>query len=181
MYKEFSVPEYATAEEIRDARKKLGLSQDEFARMIGCSKPTVVRWESAKNNITGPIVYVVNSLRNKANAGECVLPIQESNLRLKYYYKQRLCTVIDVDEVNEKVSIVNYTDSFMFRAFGNNLNPTYADYQDFLESRCFPRTRDKIKLELESLNIPFYEPLMIVEKTKGRMAEDDFWLEMVRK
>ena len=51
-------------------------------------------------------------------------------------------------------------------------NPDYAMYQEFLESRCFPESRDKIKLVLKDLDIPFYDPFMIIEKTEGRMAEE---------
>ena len=61
----------------------------------------------------------------------------------------------------------------MFRAFGANTNPNYVDYEEFLKSRCFPETRDKIKIQLE---IPFYDPMLIIGKTQGRMAEDDFWI-----
>ena len=50
------------------------------------------------------------------------------------------------------------------------------DYREFLESRCFPRTRDKMKLVLKDLGIPFYDPYLIIQKTEGRMAEDDFWI-----
>ena len=32
-----------------------------------------------------------------------------------------------------------------------------------------------------ALDLPFYDPLMIVEKTNGRMAEDQFWLKIERK
>ena len=41
----FAVNEYVTSEEIKNARKKLGLTQKEFAQLIGSSKPTVERWE----------------------------------------------------------------------------------------------------------------------------------------
>ena len=63
-------------------------------------------------------------------------------------------------------------------AFGRNENPDYKDYEEFLESRCFPRTRDKMKIMLEELNLPFYDPFLIVQKTEGRMAEDDFWIQI---
>ena len=53
-------------------------------------------------------------------------------------------------------------------------------YEEFLESRCFPRSRDKMKLILRELDLPFYEPLMIIEKTQGRMAEDNFWIKIER-
>ena len=39
---------------------------------------------------------------------------------------------------------------------------------------------DKMKLMLRHLELPFYDPMLIIEKTKGRMADDDFWLEIER-
>ena len=84
--------------------------------------------------------------------------------------------MIDVDEINRRVRVRNYTDNLLYRAFGINGNPTYEDYEEFLKSRCFPETRDKIKIELELLGIPFYDPMLIIEKTNGRMAEDEFWI-----
>lgn len=40
-------------------------------------------------------------------------------------------------------------------AFGRNENPSYEDYEEFLESTCFPRSQDKMKLMLEELDLPF--------------------------
>lgn len=37
-----------------------------------------------------------------------------------------------------------------------------------------------MKLILRDLDLPFYEPLMIIEKTQGRMAEDNFWIKIER-
>ena len=37
-----------------------------------------------------------------------------------------------------------------------------------------------MKIMLEGLGIPFYDPILIVEKTGGRMAEDDFWIKIER-
>lgn len=179
--KEYLVPRYITAGEIKETRKALKLSQEEFAELLGCSKPTVVRWENGKENITGPIVTAVYALKESGLSEKIVLPKMKFNLRLKYYYKQYLCTLIDVDEANERLEITNYTNKIMFCAFGSLTNPTYADYEEFLESRCFPRTRDKMKIVLEDIGVPFYDPMMIIEKTKGKMAEDDFWIEVVRK
>jgi putative transcriptional regulator len=85
-----------------------------------------------------------------------------------------LCTVIDVNEIEQRVYIKNYTDNLLLRAFGRNEHPTFADYEEFLETRCFPRTRDKMKLMLKEYDIPFYDPFLIVEKTGGRMEDDDF-------
>ncbi len=95
-------------------------------------------------------------------------------------YEDSVCTIIDVDESRRKVEINNYTDNPQFRAFGVNEKPTYEDYEEFIASRCFPKDRDKLKLELKRLDIPFYDPILIIEKTEGRMAEDDFRLVIER-
>lgn len=97
-------------------------------------------------------------------------------VRMWYMYKNKVCTLIDVDEVKQIVQIKNYADNIMFRAFGSNQKPDIEDYREFLESRCFPRTRDKMKLVLRDLGIPFYDPYLIIQKTEGRMAEDEFWI-----
>ena len=91
-----------------------------------------------------------------------------------------LCSIIDVNDMTRQVILYNYTDNLLFRAFGKNERPTYEDYEAFLESRCFPRTRDKMKLMLKEYDLPFYDPFLIVEKTGGRMEEDDFHLEIER-
>ena len=35
-----------------------------------------------------------------------------------------------------------------------------------------------MKIMLEALNLPFYDPFLIIQKTEGRMAEDDFWIQI---
>ena len=37
-----------------------------------------------------------------------------------------------------------------------------------------------MKLQLKELGIPFYDPLLIIEKTEGRMADDHFWIRIER-
>ena len=112
--------------------------------------------------------------------GEQKLSEKKTPLRLLYMFRDELCTVIDVDEKKRHVSVKNYSGNFLRCAFGRLENPSYEQYEEFLESRCFPRTRDKMKLVLEDLGLPFYDPFMIIEKTEGRMAEDDFWIRIER-
>ena len=85
-----------------------------------------------------------------------------------------------MNEPERKVKVKNYTDKIMFRAFGVVETPDYDQYLEFLESRCFPSSRDKMKLILKDLDLPFYDPMMIIEITEGRMAEDDFWIRIER-
>ena len=53
------------------------------------------------------------------------------------------------------------TKDYIARAFGKEENPDFEAYEAFLESRCFPRSRDKMKLTLRELDLPFYEPLIV--------------------
>lgn len=87
-------------------------------------------------------------------------------------YKNKPCTLIDVDEAKKIVRIKNYVDNVQFTAFGSNTEPSIADYEDFLESRCLPRSRDKIKLELKESDIPFYDPYLIVKKRRGEWQKE---------
>lgn len=173
----FATPEYITGSDIKNVRNSLNISQKDFAALIHSSKATVERWEISKEPINGPIVLLLEFLKRDTDyINNITIPPKKYPLRLLYMHRQTPCTLIDVDEVNKAVSIRNFTNNIMFCAFGNEQNPTYAMYEEFLESRCFPRERDKMKLILKELDLPFYDPIMIIEKTEGRMAEDDFWI-----
>ncbi len=178
---EYAIPKEIYAEDLKYVRSLFHMSQREFAAFIGVSKPTVERWEGSDKAITGPVVMLLELLRKNPDIEKTLrVPEKKYPVRLRYYYKRMLCTIIDVDEMKEQVEIHNYTDNRQFCAFGVNEHPSYQEYQDFLESRCFPRERDKMKIMLKALDLPFYDPFMIIEKTNGRMAEDDFWIEIER-
>ena len=102
-------------------------------------------------------------------------------LRLNYMNRNELCTTIDVDFKHEKIKIKNYTDKIPLRAFGVAENPTWEDFQWFLKDRCFPETRAHLKWVLSDVGVSFYDPLMIIEKTKGKMAEDQQWIEVIHR
>lgn len=175
----FAVNEYVTSAEIKNIRKKLHLTQKEFAQLVGSSKPTVERWEREDKQIKGPIVLLIEMLNHDIDyVVSLEIPPKRLPIRMWYMYKNKPCTLIDVDEVKKIVKIKNYVDNLQFTAFGSNTTPDIVDYEEFLESRCMPRTRDKIKLELRELGIPFYDPYLIIQKTEGRMAEDDFWIKI---
>lgn len=178
---QFAFPSELSGEGLKRIRRKLKLTQADFASFAGVSVKTVERWETAGQPISGPIVVLVNLLEEYPQIPEDFsIPPKEYPMRLWYYFRERLCTLIDVDELHKKVKIRNYTQDDLLKAFGVNERPDFKTYEEFLESRCFPRSRDKMKIALEGLGLPFYDPLLIVEKTQGRMAEDDFWIRIER-
>lgn len=170
-----------TGDDIKLLRHKLTMTQREFSEFLNVSKPTIERWEKGDSPVSGVITLLYEILmRNPEYVAKLELPKKEYRLRLHYMYKNILCTLIDADEGNRLVKIRNYVDIPLYKAFGVNENPTFEQYEEFLESRCFPRSRDKSKLQLSALGLPFYDPLLIIEKTEGRMAEDDFWIKVER-
>ena len=181
MERRYVTPDHLTSEDIKELRAALDMTQSQLAVFLRVSKRTVERWETSKEPITGAIVTLADILlRNPEMEEKLRLKDNRLKLRLKYFYKNMMCTVIDVDELQRMVEIKNYVKNPMLRAFGVNNEPDYDDYEQFLESRCFPRTRDKMKLELKRLDIPFYDPILIIEKTLGRMEEDEFYIEIER-
>ena len=97
-------------------------------------------------------------------------------MRMTLMYQNRPCTAIDVNFLQNKIKIQNYTKDILHRAFGIKEDPTWEDFYVFLQDRCFPKTRGNVKAVLAGLGLQDYDPLQIVEKTNGRTAEDDLWL-----
>lgn len=97
-------------------------------------------------------------------------------LKLLYYDGEALCTTIIADETERVLRIENHTEHLLKTAFGNNFTPTWEDLQRFLEERCIPRARAGLREYLETIGVEKYDPIEIIKKTEGRMAEDDQWL-----
>ena len=100
-------------------------------------------------------------------------------LVLHYYCGDVLCTKICADKVIKQVVIENLTDDIFLTAFGVTGHPDWSDFDDFITSRCVPSQRDGLKYYLESIGLDRYDPLEIIRKTGGRMAEDEFRIEIL--
>lgn len=181
MVRDYVINESITGEDIKRVRVLLHMTQKEFAEFANCSKRTVENWETKGDPVKGPIVTLAEILMRKPEIAE-KLRIDENRLKLRlwYMYENMVCSVIDVDEPKRIVKVRNYIDDPLFRAFGVNTEPDFEEYEEFLKSRCFPESRDMVKLELKRLGIPFYDPILIIGKTEGRMADDKFWIRIER-
>jgi len=97
----------------------------------------------------------------------------------RYYCKDKLCTTICADFTDKTLSFSNHVNDPVNTAFGNNELPTWPVFEAFLEERCLPRQRDGLREYLEVLGLDEYDPIEIIKKTSGRMAEDEQWLQIV--
>lgn len=101
------------------------------------------------------------------------------NIRMYYMYRNQICTRIDADLIGETVKIKNYTGTTTKKAFGNIENPTWKDFNIFLESRCLPRARANIKEALRDMKVDSYDPIQIISVTHGKMEGDSQWVQIV--
>ena len=99
-------------------------------------------------------------------------------IMVKLYDDKTLCTKICADFTDKTLIAENYTKNIVKTAFGENCVPSWDDFERFLEERCMPKSRAGIREYLETIGIDEYNPIEIIKKTKGRMAEDKQWLEL---
>lgn len=97
---------------------------------------------------------------------------------MRFYNADQLCTTLYSDFTDQTLVAENHVENPIKTAFGNNPFPCWADFQAFMEERCVPRQRAGLRHYLEALGLDEYDPLKIIQKTQGRMAEDEQWLEV---
>lgn len=72
------------------------------------------------------------------------------------------------------VIIKQFVD-FPFKQFYDD-NISKEELLEWVEERCFPRTRHNAQELLEYLGLEFYDPWAIIEKTHGLIIEDYYWI-----
>lgn len=104
--------------------------------------------------------------------------IKEFKLFDLSYGETVLCSVVYADYTDETVVAENYTENLVKTALGPIKEFTWQQFNDFLEERCIPYSRAGLREYLAVYKIAEFDPLAIIEKTQGRMAEDNQWLEV---
>lgn len=79
----YAVKHSIQAEDIRILRKKLKLTQKDFAKLVNVSQKTIERWESENRDITGPVTTLVHILNEYPQIEEN-LRVPEKNIRYAY-------------------------------------------------------------------------------------------------
>lgn len=159
------------------AKRKQGMPVGALAKEYGVSRQTISTYLNKKDRQMEAIIESMKVWR-ELNRSFGEINLVDYTVRMDFMCDEECCTQILVDFKHEKIEVRNTTDKIMLRAFGINRNPTWEDFMEFLEDRCFPRTRDNLKLILQDLELDFYDPFYIIEKTQGRMGEDMQWLKV---
>ncbi len=101
-----------------------------------------------------------------------------ATMRIEVLHQDNICAAILVDFARKNVAVTNYTNNAMLLPFGIKARPTWEDFEDFLGERCVPKSRAHMNIVLDDMGLDFYDPLCIIEKTGGRMAEDNLHLRL---
>lgn len=121
--------------------------------------------------IISPIITIDDFINSAKKKGHSIV-------KLSYYNDVDLCTVIVADYTAETVKFENFTDNSINTAFGIKSNVSWQDYNNFLKDRCIPESREGLKYYLNSIKVDEFNPLEIIKKTKGKMAEDNQWIDV---
>ena len=159
----------------KECRKVFGQSPGRVASYNGLSKEDRVELSFDGEKITVRPLASTDSELFRRNA-------EQKGHRLKeyrYYDGDVLCTVILADFTAQQVCVENKIDDVLDTAFGVNETPSWEDFLAFLADRCIPKTRKGLDYYLDAVGVPEYDPVQLVEKTQGRMAEDHKWLEII--
>lgn len=159
------------------ARHEAGETLTALAGEYHVSRQTLSGYVNGKNTEAEQIYRTIRKWA-ELNHRFRGIDVADYSMRMDFMCEDELCTTILIDFQRHRIAVQNETEDIIHRAFGIKAKPTWEDFEEFLESCCFPRTRDHLRLVLEDVGVDSYDPLAIVEKTKGRMAEDLQWIKI---
>lgn len=103
-------------------------------------------------------------------------PTKNFTHKITYMYGHKPMTIIYVDFLNNKIQIQNRTDNIYDRAFGKVENPNWNQFEIFLQDRVISKERIDLDKVLETIGVDHYDPFLIINKTKGKIEGDKYWM-----
>ena len=107
-------------------------------------------------------------------------PTKNFTHKITYMFGHKPMTIIYVDFLNKKIQIQNRTDNIYDRALGKVLNPNWNQFEIFINDRVVPKERIDLDKVLKVIGVDYYDPFLIINKTRGRMEGDKFWMRIKR-
>lgn len=100
-----------------------------------------------------------------------------ADLEFCIYFKDTPITDIKICKTYRKadIEITNYTENSNLLTFITD-KPKEKEIMTWLETRCFPRSRDNARQLLDDLGLPLYDTLDILKITHGLLFEDYYWI-----
>lgn len=101
------------------------------------------------------------------------------NTTVEVVHYDEVVAKMDVDWPSKTVHVEQYSADKLvipFPTLGEKVDVSTEKFVDYLESRCFPRTRDNAQELLEMMGLTAYNPYKIVRTTHGVIFDDYIWL-----
>jgi len=98
-----------------------------------------------------------------------------TTVKFDYMHKDVCVATVTYDPVTKVGRTVLYSADSYDRPTQSD-SPTWDDIMKFFEERSFERGRGDIKKVLKSLDVDFYDPYLIVQKTRGQLWDDFYWI-----
>lgn len=171
-----------------------GISMNDLAKQAGVSRQTLSGYfSSIKNqdflveassgnsyNLVCRSLAYWKQLNNEFIRQKKLSEAEISDYSLKYDYMNRdkLTSEILVNTKSKTVKVINHSNDTIHLAFGANQIPDWNDLLSFLEERCFPESRDRLKEILSYYNLDSFDIFSLIEETGGVMAEDHQWIKV---
>ncbi|MBE6901170.1 MAG: hypothetical protein E7478_01715 [Ruminococcaceae bacterium] len=95
-------------------------------------------------------------------------------MRSYYMCFDKCLEVFDVDISRETVVRRTVEFNALWSPF-QSCEPSFRDFEQYLESRCFPRYRANRKEIFKAIGIDYYDPWSLVHRTRGIMMDRHFY------
>lgn len=121
----------------------------------------------------------MNSLKKSSNSllGQVSINTNPNKVEFDVFWREDIVAGVTVNFSNQEVWVKQYTDNKLIKPFvKDDSDLTVTDVLDFLESRCFPKSRANVDEVLNLLGLTYYRPLDIVRKTHGVQWDDFMWI-----
>lgn len=148
-----------------------------LAQEYGISRQALSKTMNAKSKDADIVCHSLEQWK-KQNQDFQIEDTERYKMRMDYMCENQNCTSILIDFQNRTILVKNDTENPLHRAFGIKAKPDWQDFEDFIRERCVPESRIGMKMFLSELGLDVYDPLAIIEKTHGRMAEDLQWIRL---
>lgn len=102
-----------------------------------------------------------------------------NNTTIEVIHYDKIVAKMYVDWPSKEVHVEQYSKDKIvipFPTMGDKVIVSTEKFVDYLESRCFPRTRHNADELLKMMGLSHYNPFKIVKVTHGVIFDDYVWL-----
>lgn len=99
----------------------------------------------------------------------------EEGWGFEIYHKYELIADVYMDNINRTVRLNQYSKYKHLRMFMKD-EITVDEVLDWIEERCFPKTRANCKEILSMLGLEVYDAIDIAKATHGLLMDDYIWI-----